>query len=794
MLIEIDLLGPANLRAVPKISVERAALLAGFNGVGKSMSMRLLELCSGGQPWQNQPAAWESLRAALTGGRVRLSGIDGADEIIWDLRPKVWPEISDDPGRGPLLPSDDWFEITIDGKQANLASVASIIEVRRVSGDATLSQTVAMEIRHLADRFQLAQDVARSATVVAATDLMESAARDIRVATGTALEVAVRRRDEALQTLQDLQAKLSAATERRALSDKATSTAGRLAELAEALPGLDAAISELDGQVKTKASEYETLRGRLRTAEAAAARFESARRDIENARRLAETHRTSLQQANRQLAEGLARLEIDSTQPDVQRRLNQRARAQQQLLEELRARRHAIDATPLLDQTLRELVEVLQRARARGIGSAQVLVVRVDEGRPEEALTFDRLRDGVLERRRALAESPASGTTELDGEIRRAEATSKQISATRAWFDESQRLPPLVERAEERIRNALSGAPDAGSLSVLRLETDKVEQDLTELSQQRAFLAGRRLALADGSTPEDLEAQLDVILSRLGVESADQLDEGHHQLDVEVAQTQSAYASAVEVVERCAEELRAAELAYQIARRKVAADRVAASARGASETQMMDVADRAEARAIELQELPNHLLAVQAALARVSDYVLGRSGRDAGGMQEAVEFWLNARVSRWFRGDTVRKALFPSAARVDVDLSRREVKWYDATSGVVHELPFEAFSSGQQAFAYTKARLEELGSSQSLNRLIALDEFGAFIARDLMDDLRSMLAERRYSHPSDRVLLILPVTENPREQAKVSSQLARERYLSRAAQLESAQYFVEELH
>ena len=99
--------------------------------------------------------------------------------------------------------------------------------------------------------------------------------------------------------------------------------------------------------------------------------------------------------------------------------------------------------------------------------------------------------------------------------------------------------------------------------------------------------------------------------------------------------------------------------------------------------------------------------------------------------------------SSWFNNPLVRRELLPSAeGEIVVNLATREVVWTE--SGSVRSRPLEAFSSGEQAFAYTRARLAVLDEDQNRppNRLIALDEFGAFIAHDRLTGLLAYLRER----------------------------------------------------
>jgi len=108
----------------------------------------------------------------------------------------------------------------------------------------------------------------------------------------------------------------------------------------------------------------------------------------------------------------------------------------------------------------------------------------------------------------------------------------------------------------------------------------------------------------------------------------------------------------------------------------------------------------------------------------------------------------------------VRQELLPNAiGEIAVDVERREVTWTERDA--TRSRPLDAFSSGEQAFAYTRARLAVLDEqAKPLNRLIALDEFGAFIAHDRLAGLLAYLRDRTRDHPEDQVVVILPLSRD----------------------------------
>uniref|UniRef100_UPI0033A57ABC hypothetical protein n=1 Tax=unclassified Micromonospora TaxID=2617518 RepID=UPI0033A57ABC len=108
----------------------------------------------------------------------------------------------------------------------------------------------------------------------------------------------------------------------------------------------------------------------------------------------------------------------------------------------------------------------------------------------------------------------------------------------------------------------------------------------------------------------------------------------------------------------------------------------------------------------------------------------------------------------------VRKALFDQGGNVALDLAQMVASW-TTPSGEQRSRPLEAFSSGERAFAYTRVQLERLKDEHAANKVAFLDEFGAYVARDRLDDLLSFLDRRALRGLVDQVVIILPLTSTP---------------------------------
>jgi hypothetical protein len=155
--------------------------------------------------------------------------------------------------------------------------------------------------------------------------------------------------------------------------------------------------------------------------------------------------------------------------------------------------------------------------------------------------------------------------------------------------------------------------------------------------------------------------------------------------------------------------------------------------------------------------------------------------------------WLERDAIRWFDDEDFRVALLGERAeKVSIDLRTRLVSW--EANGSQHTKPIEALSSGERAFAFTQAKLALLqqGPQSSQNRLIALDEFGAFVSSNRIRQLATYLQRWRDSHPSDQILIILPANQDYQALARGADGDTAKRYLRMGNALSEQGWFVEE--
>jgi hypothetical protein len=104
--------------------------------------------------------------------------------------------------------------------------------------------------------------------------------------------------------------------------------------------------------------------------------------------------------------------------------------------------------------------------------------------------------------------------------------------------------------------------------------------------------------------------------------------------------------------------------------------------------------------------------------------------------------------------------------------------------------PLEAFS-GEQAFAYTRARLVVLDEDElDPEPIDRAERVGAFIAHDRLAGLLAYLRERVGEHPEDQVLVVLPLSSDYAQLAETSLASEAERYRKLAGEITTRSYAV----
>lgn len=762
--ISANPIGP--LKVLAELPDAPLAVLEGLNGIGKTLAVRLLQICAGTLPYSTDSLAWTSLCQGLGEFDVLVTGLSGGRQIRWMADTRDWT-----PGASATdFPT--FRSIDVDGKKASIDEVRRLLGVYRVGGDEGIIETFAQQAesagealrrwsrRHAAEQgsplAKLESVLGEAVTALgewtsARLEDIQESVRDADITrrdAATAVEGALKRRDD-LRSLAQFRAQLAAVESRG--------------------PDLIARAASLDSSLTKLQAERDRINQRITAVAGRATGGASVIRELRNARKTLERNRTNLSRTTNLAATTVAELGVASDAKAV-------AALLEQLAEELTALREEqtqLDAAPMMRQLLDGFTGQLADAEGRGLAGQ----IAIDDPETDTQLTVSQTRAGMAARRSYLEGQPPPPRARDVAE--RLAATQRRLSRARdaqAFLTEVDRWARLVRENEDRVARAVSASnPDAvAELQALEVERRAKDDELLFLAAERASLRQQLGNLGGGVTPEQLDAEIQHALSAMGI-SIDDLDETIARAETALLETQaSLIASEENSTAFRREAARAAADVRRVSNIVAAGDEwvwVRASVPpsalpdvDASTSQQLLALDEVRGRlAATVERLGRHrteLGAVEEALRGIARHLRGQQ-REAREYVPELQAWLGHRFSDWFNNERVRSELLPDAdGKVTVDLERRDVEW--AAAGAPRSRPLEAFSSGEQAFAYTRARLAVLDEEtpRPPNRLIALDEFGAFIAQDRLTGLLAYLRDRCDDHVGDQVLVILPLRQD----------------------------------
>jgi predicted nucleic acid-binding Zn-ribbon protein len=790
MLIEVERLGDAGFPLIEEVPAHPLVHMEGYNGIGKSLTIRLLQICTGRQTFSSE-RVWETFAAGLGRVRVRISGLAGANEIIWELDSRKWP------GGLPDV-EDSWFDLSIDSGQASLGQVRELLSVHRLAGDVGLAETLGQQV--LADVRAFAVwhqplTTGPSAPLEGTLALLDAAHLlvsrvDPERFLGSRLAA-----DSANAELENKRGQLREAVGRQSALSQALALNQRVEEISRLGADVASQVADLDGKLALLTAVRGALRTELNELEDKAARSNEVRARLKVVQRRLDGHLAHLAAARLNLASLLERslLETDS---DIEMALSE-ARAELGRLVEQRA---AIDAAPMLRSLLSDLRARLERAEREGLG-VQVLV-------DESGFSVTALREQLEEREVQLANVGPSEEGRAVGD--QMESVSSRIQAIEqvpsAQSGVARRLR-LASTAEAEIKELLAATDESatGELEKLRERLSVVDERMSTLSMQRTVLMIRQEESASGRSPSEIEADLESLLKETGstrkklVKDAEAHQEVVRSLEAEFHLAQL---TATDARRTAAEQ--EAELGRVVATLSddpgfswLQEAGISAGVNQPIDRQLEVVSQMSSRLAVAVERagrLRPQLLGIEAAMLRLAGRLRGREESGGDEYVEEITRGYGEEFGAWFDDPIIRTELLPGARRVlrvDLNADRLDLEWETQNGGVANR-PLEAFSRGEQAFAYTRARLAALDRT-ARNRLIALDEFGAFIAKDRLAKLVQLLNERRAEHPNDQVLLILPVSADYEAQYRTATGAERPHLKRIVDELKAHGYFTEKL-
>jgi hypothetical protein len=759
----------AGLNVIGEIPDGRVQQIEGRNGVGKTLAVRLLQLCTGTQPYLGKASAWTSLRQYLGPVVITVEGLRDGHELIFRLNPDGWPDAPEPPG--------EWLGLVeLDGSPFVWRDVPDLLRVSRIGGDETLGESLAAGVAEDLDRVRqlgLRQErrrkgwdtrVARLLRLTEVPAVLDLAGLENREAR------AVRELNRASQESEKVEVLDRAARQVVSLLTKAQLVKARQPELEEQVLSL----AEAERRLRRQIEELDRAAAELLSADKSSSGLLKTMDDLARKQRLRRERR---ERRRRELAAASAEAGVEV--PIDLIAVDSLTASLTDDLEAMDQERLTLDRSGLLLEVISEVERPVARAAASGLGGEPVAQL------PAGPLTAAELLDGVSRRRMALVATPSGQATALHS----------RIEQTRHHLQAAERLPTavrLLAKAEADLRETQGelnkalkaftvGAAD--SYQQVNDERAVLLDDLTATVEDRSG-AEQRLAdlLADGGA-QDLIAQAALLAAgsgdsanppdlataqSLAAATSVRLDEAkavvlgtiraRDQATRELDDARTAVRAACDELERAPEHrwLTASISGLQIA-----------DARSEDQAQILSRLHAAASKVDDwLLQTYNDLQALEEALLQLEGRL--RASGTAGNLDAGRSLTFTQQVQRLyadrfaeeFGQAELRDALFAGGTDVHFDLLDMTTSWV-SPDGHTQTRPLEAFSSGERAFAYTRVKLEQLKMTRSRNRVVFLDEFGAFVARDRFDLLLTYLRNQALGRIADQVVLVLPLREHP---------------------------------
>lgn len=747
------------IRVIGEIPDEPLCRIEGRNGIGKTLAVHILELCTGQQPYGSRSDAWRTLCEYLGPTTVTIDGLrgPGGDNADHQLRFQFdWRGRADDPM--PMEPRRELFdEITFDGDDVgHMDEVRRWLMVTRIAGDETLTETIAGLVAH--DR-----ELVRSASRVASDRGRYVDSLFDGLLGPFPREVA----DQALVA----SVELGHLSEERTKLVKDREQQGQVVALLEAAHTAREIVSQvttdagtLEGEIKVLTAQLESASERREVAEQELAKARDEQRltqevekELASAQRTFTRRLNAIERADEAIAKAAAALGISNDADDVKEALAQLS-TDRKALADARA-----DMSELY--ALRDLLDSVVHALApAAVGGLRARTVASIGGQP---ITAGQLLDAVRARRGKLA-ADAPAVEDLDQSLARLDARERDLeSLSAAIAARAEKVNKLTE-AEEALRR-FGGESDSADDVVAEKAAAKAHAQRVEIEVGSALGAAQRqkAQLGGGLDLEDLRADLDRCLSEAGT-STDALEDDlrkarallaalDDRLDVADARRDELVAQTADLDRALGEQTRRLQADNAHARlRDVLGDR-APNVGDDSEDQARAWAavHAAQDRAVlRVQAARGDLDAVVGRMSALVDVI--RDKDEASPELDPIRRLYQDRLEGRFRQDEIVSTLFDGGSLTRVDLAAREIRW-TTKENEPRVRPFEAFSSGERAFAYVQARLGSVAQVTALNRVVAIDEFGAFLSRDRLVRLQQVVQRQLDEGIIRQAIVVLPM-------------------------------------
>jgi hypothetical protein len=754
---------PDNLRVIREVPEGTLLRIQGRNGIGKTLFVRLLQLATGFQPYLSMPRAWQTLREGLGPCRIDVDGLKQGVRLELLLEPAGWPIHPE--------PVAEWLGAARrNGRSIEWADVARVLRVFRVGGDESLVRSLSLQVR--SDQERVTQQRERLAAIASDWDAqlqpLLAAVDDLVIPTWdeltgvahsrrVAADKARRRRKEALEDLDRVRRARQFEARLDALRTERPHILARLQELGARNDDVDAELA------RTEETAARVLAGQRQGRQ--------MRGEITKEERLYRLRAERLQRRRYELAAALRKVGLHGTQNEET--LHDALVAARNRLADVEARRASSDRAGLVVDLINSVDRPIHRAIEDDLSDEHVADIA------DIAVTVQELAAGLASRRATIESQTTEKSRQLVVEVERTRSLISDLH-------DALRIVRLLNKAESDLaETSMRLVQLAGRLS------GASAQSYRQLQEQRASLVDELMTLAVERANLDrqleellIEGDEDAIchaLAQLDVEETGaELDERVDRLEHEAATAAASEALASDEADAADARVERLRRALALALDRLGDDEFAWVARtGARLPERRSSPAEQQAAVIELHGAARSIRADVTevlndhdALGMALDNLARRISADVP-QGPPASIRLIKPVTRYYERvfaqelaePEMRNALFDGGSDVSLDLELLTTTW-TGRGGERRSRPLEAFSSGEHAFAYTRLQLENVNKFDAENKVVFLDEFGAYVARDRLEDLFTFVRKKAIGIIADQVVVILPLTTQPRDQTQ----------------------------
>lgn len=776
------------LQVISEIPDISPCLIEGPNGIGKTVAIQLLQLASGTMPsaFTTRPELWTSFRDRLGNAELTGSHLVGAHEIQLSLLPSQWPDQPEEPA--------EWMgECRIDGARASFADLSALIDVHHISGTEDLVQTLARHVETFEAQLRDVSGLLRKRHLE-----VRSHAREV---------VELLNHFEPGQTARDHEAvvrceeSLAGATERAKQADASLRLLMRGIELLNKVASLDADADTVLTQRHLVAGQLVQLEKRLEDGRANAETLSSAVAAHGDAGRRLATGQRLLRTRSARADKTRAEMEAEAFVLDLEPNESAISRARNDCLAQMSTTQLRLTSLDTAGE-VRELVE-----RILELLTATTDIVRDEELAHgfEPSLTVRAAMEGLSATSQRLRDQPTPAEVrELNARVNDLLIRLRTIDHLRGLIEQAHREQELADEAKSDLARLEQEADRAGANSEASKEAQQavgaLEHELAKLRMELAILD--RAAAARGMVSrEDAELDLHDIEDQLGATRTDwsalepEFRRNLARADEEVMSTTTSLDQA-----RRRQSVHSAERTELV--RSIATDDrfswMLAAGGGDPTTQSVDRLEKLKIAVNEAVSRPDDLAELMLTLQGVAQSVLQRGLNDSPLLDASrhlikpLRRVLGARLTATLNTPAIRARVFDNAMITDIDPADGTVSLTlrDGSSDV---RALASYSTGEQAFAFTQARIADIEPSAKPNRLLFLDEFGAFVSADRMPDLAAFLSSEVVRHVAEQVIVVLPLQVDYEAELENTRGSLRAKYEERGRQIRKRGYSAVEL-